>query len=248
MKFFLSFLLLITTFLNAEEKDYYVPYKSLAIPVYSPWLKDEVFKEINNKFPENGNELIYVRYIQYILAKNALANCDGGDLIECGVLRGKCLDILASTMDRFDYYNRTLFGVDSFEGLSAPCSYDNEIGKNQSFFKKGDVRGYTLEDIQKRLSYHSSAFELLKGWIPAPFSSLYYCEFCFAHIDVALYEPTKASLEFIYPRMLKGGIILFDDYGFTMCPGARKAIDDFLSNKYETLIPLPSGQAMLIKQ
>lgn len=49
------------------------------------------------------------------------------------------------------------------------------------------------------------------------------------HVD--LYEPTKDSIEFFYDKLNVGGIFLCDDYGFTSCPGATKAIDEFLVDK-----------------
>jgi hypothetical protein len=65
------------------------------------------------------------------------------------------------------------------------------------------------------------------GWIPDCFSEVVDRSFCFVHIDVDLYEPTLASLEFFGSRMVPGGIIVCDDYGFETCPGARRAGDEF---------------------
>ena len=63
-----------------------------------------------------------------------------------------------------------------------------------------------------------------------------------------LYQPIKDSLDFFYDRTLKNGIIVFDDYGYISFPGAKKAVDDFLKEKKDFFLPLPSGQAFLIKQ
>lgn len=72
--------------------------------------------------------------------------------------------------------------------------------------------------------------------------------FSFVFIDVDLYEPTLASFEFFYPRITKGGIVVFDDYGCIQFVGAKRAIDECVS-KYtkEIFLPLPLGQAFLIK-
>ena len=68
-----------------------------------------------------------------------------------------------------------------------------------------------------------------------------------AHIDVDIYEPTLASCAFFYPRMTPGGILLFDDYGFPACRGEKEAVDSFFADKPESVITLPSGQALVIK-
>jgi hypothetical protein len=61
-----------------------------------------------------------------------------------------------------------------------------------------------------------------------------------------LYQPTFASVSFFYPRMNSGGLMLFDDYGFATCPGARRAIDEFFADKPEPIIDLPTGQAFVL--
>jgi len=65
------------------------------------------------------------------------------------------------------------------------------------------------------------------------------------HIDVDLYEPTRAAFEFFHPRMAPGGVMVCDDYGFASCPGARKAVDEYFEGKPDVPIELPSGQALI---
>jgi len=55
------------------------------------------------------------------------------------------------------------------------------------------------------------------------------------------------SLAFVWPRLSRGGMIVFDDYGNPMCPGARKAIDTFFADKPEIPLCLPSGQALVFR-
>ena len=47
--------------------------------------------------------------------------------------------------------------------------------------------------------------------------------------------------------LLKGGFIIFDDYGFPTCPGARQAVDEFFAGKPEKLLAMPSGQCVVVK-
>jgi hypothetical protein len=89
---------------------------------------------------------------------------------------------------------------------------------------------------------------LNKGWIPTIFRSVPTTSFAFVHIDVDLYEPTKDSIEFFYPLMNPGGVIVCDDYGFTTCPGATKAIEEYLSDKDEKMMSLASGGGFLLKK
>ncbi len=71
-------------------------------------------------------------------------------------------------------------------------------------------------------------------------------KFSFVHMDVDLYDSTLSSLNFFYERMLPGGIMLSHDY--SILEGVRTAFHEFLSDKPEGLIELPTTQAMIIKR
>ncbi|HXX56061.1 MAG TPA: TylF/MycF/NovP-related O-methyltransferase, partial [Methanoregula sp.] len=90
--------------------------------------------------------------------------------------------------------------------------------------------------------------ELKKGWIPERFGEISSERFSFVHIDVDLYQPIRDSLEFFYPRMIPGGIIVLDDYGYLGFPGAKKATDEFIKNRPDFFLDLPSGSAFIIKK
>lgn len=233
--------------INPINGDLYETYVSYSDPVFSPWLSDPIFLEIDGGYTETiGNRA--ARYIEYILARQAL-NCRTGEFIECGVLWGTSLNIFAGVLDRFDSSNRALLGFDSFEGLDAPGAIDIDTRTNSiaPWFHAGGVCGGTPEQVQALLTHRKCKIELIKGWIPTTFQDYEERRFAFAHVDVDLYQATKDCLAFIYPRMVSGGIILFDDYGYSECAGAKKAVDEFLTDKPEILISLPTAQAFLIK-
>ncbi|HBH79257.1 MAG TPA: hypothetical protein DDY39_05465, partial [Nitrospira sp.] len=87
-----------------------------------------------------------------------------------------------------------------------------------------------------------------KGWIPDRFPEVKERRFAFVHIDVDLYQPIMDSLKFFFPRLLPGGIIVVDDYGYSIFPGAKKAVDEFRSGIecsmfYET----PMGSCFIVR-
>ena len=67
-------------------------------------------------------------------------------------------------------------------------------------------------------------------------------------VATLLIQPTLDSIEFFYSRMNEGGIIVCDDYGQESCPGANKALNDFMLDKPENIIHLTTGQGVVIKQ
>ncbi len=196
------------------------------------WWQDESFNKYLKKFNEFDGCNSDRRWTVLQLAK--LAESVPGDTAECGVLAGSSSYLICQA-----FPHRTHFMFDSFEGLSEPASCDG------GYFEKNDL-GCGLETLKENLkeftntSYH-------KGWIPERFKDVETKRFAFVHIDVQLYQPTRDSFEFFYPRMNKGGIILCDDYGFSTCPGAKQAIDKFFTGKPEKIIWLSGGSAFIVK-
>jgi O-methyltransferase len=69
-----------------------------------------------------------------------------------------------------------------------------------------------------------------------------------AHIDVDIYTAVRDCLEFIYPRLVPGGTVVIDDYGFPSCVGARRAVDEhFADGLPEAPLCLPTGQCLIVK-
>ena len=67
------------------------------------------------------------------------------------------------------------------------------------------------------------------------------------HVDVDLYRPTLDACEYFYPRLVPGGVLLFDEYGFPAARGERDAVDEYFADKSESPIVLPTGQAIVLK-
>lgn len=201
------------------------------------WWENEEFNYYLNKFGElNGMNTDR----RWMLSQLLRLTIDiPGDTAECGAYLGAS----SYSICHFNQINlpgqRQHLIFDSFEGLSEPDSNDNE------FWQKGDLAA-TEEQVKKTLEEFSDTL-YFKGWIPNRFKECEGRKFSFVHIDVDLYEPTLESMKFFYPRLAAGGIIVCDDYGFTTCTGATKAIEEFLHDKPEKMISLCSGGGFMIK-
>jgi len=116
-----------------------------------------------------------------------------------------------------------------------------------SGYKKGHFGDVSLDDVKKSLKkFQSIIFH--PGCIPETFKPIRDNSFAFVHIDVDLYRSSFDCCEFFYERMTKGGIMIFDDYGFEKFKeSAKKAVDDFFNDKPEVPISLHTAQCLLIK-
>jgi len=180
----------------------------------------------------------------------ALAKKDGGEFVECGCWKGHSTYMIAKMLSENNY--KDPFHVfDSFEGgLSDKLEEDkNERSKqSKNEVEKGKPSFASTEDEVKAVLSEFDFVKLYKGWIPSRFNEVDKNKFIFVHIDVNLYLPVLESLSFFYPRLLNGGCIVLDDYGFTQFPGAKKAVDLFLSkNKVSLFYEIPIGGCFIIK-
>lgn len=183
-------------------------------------------------------------YVLNYLLKNV--DLKSGDVCEAGCWKGLSAYQIASYL-RSKEENVIFHIFDSFEGLSkieAEDKYENEKRNEEDMRKQFAC---SLENVQDNLK-EFNFIKYYKGWIPQRFKEVEEKNFSFVHIDVDLYQPICDSIEFFYPRLSKGGIMVFDDYGCMQFPGAKKAVDESIS-RYDNIffLPLPSGQAFLVK-
>ena len=94
---------------------------------------------------------------------------------------------------------------------------------------------------------HGERVALHAGLMPDTFAGHEQARIALAHVDVDIYSSIVACCQFIYPRLVAGGVIVFDDYGAPTCPGARAAVDEFFADKPEVPLALISGQAIVHK-
>ena len=153
-----------------------------------------------------------------------------GDLAELGVASGASARLIAKHAGE-----RTLHLFDTFEGLPAPETGDS------AKFAAGDFRNH-LEDVRKYLAGLNCRF--YKGLFPATAAPVANLQFSFVHLDVDLYESTRAGLEFFYPRMSRGGIIISHDY--LSADGVDRAVAEFFADKPEPVIEMVGGYQCLV--
>jgi hypothetical protein len=174
------------------------------------------------------------------------ADLGSGDVCEVGCWRGLSAYQVASYLQSSD--KNILFHIfDSFEGLSEIMEIDRYKHDNRDVESVRKQFACALNIVKDNLK-EFNFIRYYKGWIPGRFNEVEGLKFSFVHIDVDLYQPIRDSFEFFYPRLAPKGIMVFDDYGCIQFPGAKKAVDECISNvKNIFFLPLPSGQAFLIK-
>ncbi len=214
-----------------------IPDAHLYQPLYSPWLGDPAFERVyaaaeGRTLVSRDRCFVLWRTLQQALHLD-------GDLLECGVFRGGTA-LLEATTVRDQGAERPLHLVDSFAGMP-----DTTEGVNR--FREGDFASTSYEDVRQALAPFAFA-QVHQGFIPEALAELPIERLAWAYIDVDIYAAVRDSLEYIYPRLMPGGVIVLDDYGFPSCPGVRRAMDEFFADgRPEVPLCLPTGQGLVTK-
>jgi O-methyltransferase len=154
-----------------------------------------------------------------------------GDIAELGVFRGGSARLICEVKK-----DRELHLFDTFAGLPKPGKFDPD-------FREGGFAS-SLEDVRKYLSPYSGV-HFHPGFFPDTAAGLEASRFSFVHLDVDLYESTCSGLQWFYPRLNPGGILISHDYA--NAEGVRRAFEEFLADKKECLLELSGTQAAFVK-
>jgi len=226
----------ITDLFGRAPQRHGIPDAPLYQPLFSPWLGLEPFAGAYQKVRRASLVSADRCWVLYNLAMQAVQL--PGSIWEIGVYRGGTAALLRDVIARSGC-SRSMRLFDTFEGMP-------ETDPNRDLHKMGDFSDTSLEAVRATIgavpwvSFH-------KGYVPETFRGLEAERIALAHIDVDIYRSVLDSCAFVYPRLAGGGFMIFDDYGFPTCPGARQAVDEFFLGKPEIPLVLPTGQAVVFK-
>ena len=199
------------------------------------WEDDETFDALYQQVKSVSVCDVYRLFMLYQFVKQ-IRSLVGG-VAEVGVYKGGSAKLILETLGET---KKIVHLFDTFEGFPAtkvdPTKDWNVAGQSYASFE--DVKAYLA-------AYENCRF--YRGVFPDTAEPVVSKKFCFVHIDADLYQSVKDSCEFFYPRLVKGGIMVFDDYGFWAQKGAKMAVDEFLADKPEYPCYLRSGQCFIIK-
>jgi O-methyltransferase len=149
------------------------------------------------------------------MAQKALAL--DGEFWECGVYKGGSARLIAEVLkDR----PRTFRLFDTFRGFAGVGPRDRaQAFEGQMFYSENAV-----QDVKEFVG--AEFVKIHPGVIPESFKGLENSKIAFVNLDVDLYKPTREALAFILPRMVKGGVIVVDDYNDPDWPGVTAAINE----------------------
>jgi O-methyltransferase len=157
----------------------------------------------------------------------------GGDFVECGVWYGILSKFICEYLNFKQYKNKKFYLIDTWG--------DQTLNLKHQVKYPDDI--YLM--VKKRFRKFSNV-KLIRGFVPNILEDIPLKKIAYLSIDMNGDKAERATLEKYYSKMVRGGIIYFDDYGWNY-PKLRKTVDEFFANKPETLLHFPSGNSIVIK-
>ncbi|NOR70223.1 MAG: macrocin O-methyltransferase [Methylomarinum sp.] len=161
-----------------------------------------------------------------------------GDIVECGVWKGGSMMAVAEILLSSGDSSRNLYLFDTFEGMTPPTEKDVDIAgvSAETLLEQSDKMKEesvwccaSLDMVQSAVNsigYPSEKIHFVKGMVEQtiPFSAP--DKIALLRLDTDWYESTKHEMEHLFPRLVKGGVLIIDDYGHWQ--GARKGVDEYI--------------------
>jgi O-methyltransferase len=210
---------------------------------YAPWLGDEAFMKIYDQVRNNTLVDIYRCYELWQLVEQAQSLNRTAAILEVGVWRGGTGGIMAGQLSNLNSTS-TIYLADTFTGVA-------KAGVNDSFYTGGehsDTSQYIVEDLLKNKTKYSY-YQVLKGIFPdetadkIPMTE----QFGLCHIDVDVYTSAKDILEWVWDKLIIGGMVVFEDYGFHSCTGVTKLVEEYRNFPDRQIIHNLNGHAIMTK-
>ncbi len=164
-----------------------------------------------------------------------------GDVAQLGIYKGGSVAQLASLVlnTKKNYY-----AFDTFEGLPPTTAKDDVNGYTNA---EGQMSDTSLGQVSAYLLDYDCV-HLIKGYFPESIpNDIYNKKFCFVYLDGDTHQATKDGLKFFWPRMIKGGVIIIDDYGSRRWAGVKRAVEEFTIAGGTPPIQLAGSQCVIIK-
>lgn len=161
-----------------------------------------------------------------------------GDIVECGVWRGGSMMAAALTLLECKDALRQLYLFDTFGGMSSPTDKDVAVDGQtaRELMSTGREDDPTtalcyasIDDVRSGMlstGYPSDRMHFVQGMVEESIPDRAPKTIAILRLDTDWYESTRHEMNHLFPRLVRGGVLIVDDYGHWT--GCRQAIDEYL--------------------
>jgi O-methyltransferase len=214
----------------------------LAFPIatYAPWRSDAEFQEVYQAIRRNTFVDVWRCYELWSLL-GELREVPGS-ILEVGVWRGGTGALMAARAGALGL-DATVYLCDTWTGVA-------KTGDLDIYYRDGmhdDASPEIVRELVEKLGLHN--VELLQGVFPEDSAGRIPARtFRLCHCDVDVYESAKGVLDWVWPKLASGGVVVFDDYGFPACPGVAKVVDEQRLHEDRLVLHNLNGHGLIVKR
>lgn len=171
-----------------------------------------------------------------------------GDFVECGVFKGDMAWVVTQMVD-LAVLQKQFYLYDSFAGFSEKYSSPADYPDNEGFLAFAD-KIYKDESIYPTVVEKFKAMpfvKIIRGFVPDSFVQALPEKIAYLHIDLNSPAAEIGALEILFDRVVAGGVLVFDDYGWHLFRKQKEAEDAFFAKRGYKILELPTGQGLLVK-
>lgn len=207
---------------------------------YSPWNIDQEFIDAFDQIQHHTLVDKYRCYELWQLIEQSAKLSDGA-ILEVGVWRGGTGALMASRAQACGITDN-VYLCDTFTGVVKASEYDETYGGGEH----SDTSRQVVEDLTRDMQLMN--VEILQGIFPDDTGhEIEDQKFRLCHIDVDVYQSAREVNLWVWDRLLPGGIVVYDDYGFQACDGVLKCVEEQRHRKDRIVLYNLNGHAVVIK-
>ena len=189
---------------------------------------DPLAREAGVDWPQVGETMIGLKRLNNLqeCIESVVVNKIPGDLIETGVWRGGAVIFMRAVLKAYGEHERNVWVADSFEGLPNPSPDEYPADEGSPFHQFSALR-VSMEEVKNNFARYGlldDKVKFLKGWFKDTLPSAPIKEISILRLDGDMYESTTDALTYLYPKLVKEGYIIIDDYHIKAC---RNAVEDY---------------------
>ncbi len=220
----------------------------LATQHNADFMRDPRFSAAYQAGMENGNPSTRVEWRVHIAlwcATQALQL--DGDFVECGVHTGILSGAVMTWLDFAKQEKRRFFLFDTWAGIPVEQMSAAEKPGGEHMNRKYQNGDALHADVLKKFSRWPNAV-VVRGRVPESLDAMRdHHKVAYASIDLNVTEAEMSAIEFLWPRMVSGGFVLLDDYGWAPHIHQKHAWDAWAARTGVMILALPTGQALIRK-
>jgi hypothetical protein len=158
-----------------------------------------------------------------------------GDFVECCCYKGTSAAVLCDYLD-FSTLPKTFYLYDSFDVRVTDTVSDAKTDHGPELFERTKQRFAAIPNVK-----------VLRGMVPAVLDDESPSRIAFLHIDMNNAAGEIAALERLFDRVVPGGLVVLDDYGYTIFRAQKLAHDKFFGSRGYSVVELPTSQGLVVK-